>query len=116
MSVKTESSGYIRVDKKGHVAEIVLDRGKQLNKMDDDFFESFHEAVSQADADGDIRVILIWAEGPIFTAGLDLMKAGPALASSTSRFKLVLRNVPTSICIYWPSFPFLIPFFNSLIC
>jgi enoyl-CoA hydratase/carnithine racemase len=70
------------LDKRGHVAEIVLDRGKQLNKMDDDFFDSFHEAVSTADNDPEVRVLLIWAEGPMFTAGLDLLKAGPALAAN----------------------------------
>ena len=83
MSSKIESVNYIRVDKKGHVAEVVLDRPKELNKMDDDFFESFHEAITQVDADVDVRVILIWAEGPIFTAGLDLFKAGPALTACT---------------------------------
>jgi enoyl-CoA hydratase/carnithine racemase len=82
MATKSESSGYIRLDKRGHVAEIVLDRGKQLNKMDDDFFDSFHEAVSTADNDPEVRVLLIWAEGPMFTAGLDLLKAGPALAAN----------------------------------
>lgn len=86
MASKEESSQYIRVEKRGGVAEVVLDRGKQLNKMDDDFFESFQEAITDVSEDPEVRVILIWAEGPIFTAGLDLFKAGPALISSTFNF------------------------------
>ena len=79
---KPETNTYIRLEKKGNVAEVILDRGKQLNKMDEDFFDFFHEAITQADADPEVRVILVWAEGPIFTAGLDLFKAGPALAAT----------------------------------
>lgn len=86
MASKIESANYIRVEKKGHVAEVVLDRPKELNKMDDDFFDAFHEAITQVDADVDVRVILIYAEGPIFTAGLDLFKAGPALTACTGQF------------------------------
>lgn len=84
MASKIEEPQYIRVDRKGGVAEVVLDRSKQLNKMDDDFFDSFHEAILGVAEDPEVRVILIWAEGPIFTAGLDLFKAGPALTSRTS--------------------------------
>jgi enoyl-CoA hydratase/carnithine racemase len=98
-SSKPESGSYIRVEKRGNVAEVVLDRGKELNKMDEDFFDSFHEAISQADADPEVRVILIWAEGPIFTAGLDLFKAGPALAASTRPFKLGSLGSPISIAV-----------------
>lgn len=86
MSDKGDVLHYIRVERKGGVAEVVLDRGKQLNKMDDDFFESFHEAIAGLAEDPEVRVILLWAEGPIFTAGLDLFKAGPALTSRTCGF------------------------------
>lgn len=75
------SSKYIRTTKNGGVFELILARPKEYNKMDDDFFEAFESAVLQADHDPDVRVILIWAEGKIFTAGLDLIKVGPALAS-----------------------------------
>ena len=86
MSTNGDSSHYVRLDRKGGVAEVVLNRGKELNKMDDDFFESFHEAITSSAEDPEVRVILIWAEGPLFTAGLDLFKAGPALTSRTTQF------------------------------
>lgn len=92
MSDKGDVLHYIRVERKGGVAEVVLDRGKQLNKMDDDFFESFHEAIAGLAEDPEVRVILIWAEGPIFTAGLDLFKAGPALTSRTCGFSIQTQS------------------------
>lgn len=92
------SNPIVRCDKKGSIAEVVLDRGKTLNKMDDDFFESFSEAVHQADSDVDVRVIIVWAEGALFTAGLDLFKAGPALAGSTCPNKLGRNCVPHFSC------------------
>ena len=68
----------IRIEKRGHIAEVILARPKKLNAMAPEFFTEIGEAFREIDADKDIRVALLWAEGRMFTAGLDL-KSGAGL-------------------------------------
>ena len=56
----------------GHVARITLDRPDKLNAMNADFWNELPAAVRALDASGDIRAIVIDANGKHFTAGLDL--------------------------------------------
>lgn len=56
----------------GHVARITLDRPDRLNAMNADFWNELPAAVRALDASGDVRAIVIDANGKHFTAGLDL--------------------------------------------
>ena len=49
----------IRIDRKGHVAEVVLDNPKRLNAMAPEFFYEIGRAFSELDADPEIRVIVM---------------------------------------------------------
>lgn len=75
------SDKYIKVVKNGHIGEIILNRPNEYNRMDDNFFTKFKESVELCDNDKDIRVILIWAEGKMFTSGLDLRSVGSVVLS-----------------------------------
>lgn len=74
-----DPSSYFEVIKDGFVAELILNRPKQLNAMDDSFFIQFQKVVQALDQDDDVRVILIWSKARIFTAGLDLKAASGLL-------------------------------------
>lgn len=67
MSYKT-----LTVTTDGHIARITLDRPDRLNAMNADFWNELPAAVRALDASGDIRAIVIDANGKHFTAGLDL--------------------------------------------
>lgn len=67
MSYKT-----LTVTTDGHIARITLDRPDRLNAMNADFWNELPAAVRALDAGGDIRAIVIDANGKHFTAGLDL--------------------------------------------
>ena len=67
MSYKT-----LTVSTEGHIARITLDRPDRLNAMNADFWNELPAAVRALDASGDIRAIVIDANGKHFTAGLDL--------------------------------------------
>jgi enoyl-CoA hydratase len=89
----------IRIDRTGHVAEVVLDNPDRLNTMAPIFFEEIGTAFRELDKDPDARAIVLWAEGKLFTAGLDLKAAAGNLvagdenvskgASAISFFQLV---------------------------
>jgi enoyl-CoA hydratase/carnithine racemase len=64
--VETNSNG---------VTEVILCQPKKLNSMTPLFFEECEKVFKFLDKDDKTNVILIWAEGKMFTAGLDLKSA-----------------------------------------
>jgi enoyl-CoA hydratase len=81
-------SGYtcLRVDKSqgGGVAEVVLARPKALNTMTAAFFDEIGRVFRALDRDPEVNAILVWAEGRMFTAGLDLKAAASSFSPGTS--------------------------------
>ena len=69
----------IRIDRRGHVAEVVLNTPDRLNAMSIKFFHEIKAAFEQLDLDPEIRAVVIWAEGRLFTAGLDLKEAASGI-------------------------------------
>jgi enoyl-CoA hydratase len=65
----------IRVERRGHVAEVVLATPDRLNAMSIKFFHEMKRAFAEIDADHGVRVAIVRAEGRMFTAGLDLKEA-----------------------------------------
>ncbi|MCH9782400.1 MAG: crotonase/enoyl-CoA hydratase family protein [Gammaproteobacteria bacterium] len=88
MSYKT-----LTVTTDGHVGRITLDRPDKLNAMNADFWNELPAAVRALDAGGDIRAIVIDANGKHFTAGLDLGMFGnpPDPADVTARVQKAAR-------------------------
>lgn len=69
----------IRIDRRDHVAEVVLNTPDRLNAMSIKFFHEIKAAFEQLDLDPDVRAVVIWAEGRLFTAGLDLKEAASGI-------------------------------------
>ncbi len=65
----------LRIDRNEHIAEVVLNQPERLNTMDDAFFQDIRHAFEEIDGDDTIRVAILWSEGRVFTAGLDLKAA-----------------------------------------
>lgn len=65
----------LRVERRGHTAEVVLDRPDKLNTMPPKFFHELRVVFEELEADRKVRAIVLWAEGRLFTAGLDLAAA-----------------------------------------
>ena len=74
----------IRVERSGFVAEVVLCRPAKRNAMSPRFFSEIKQAFLEIDDDSAIRVAIVRAEGPVFTAGLDLKEAGGVLGGGGS--------------------------------
>jgi len=80
----SDSYTAIRIDRNGPIAEVVLDNPDRLNAMAPSFFHEIRRAFEQLNADGSVRAVIIWAEGRLFTAGLDLKHAAALLAPATA--------------------------------
>ena len=88
MSYKT-----LTVTIEGHIARITLDRPDRLNAMNADFWNELPAAVRALDAGGEVRAIVIDANGKHFTAGLDLGMFGTPAdpADATARVQKAAR-------------------------
>jgi enoyl-CoA hydratase len=73
--MSTNEYTAIRIDRRGPIVEVVLARPEKLNAMSRAFFFEIKRAFEEIDADDDVRAVIVWAEGRMFTAGLDLKEA-----------------------------------------
>jgi enoyl-CoA hydratase len=69
----------VTVEPRGHVAIVWLDDPERRNAMAPVFWDEFPAAVADASADPGCRAIVVAANGPAFTVGLDLAAFGPTL-------------------------------------
>ena len=57
---------------KDGIAEVILDRPDELNVMDGEFFDEVGFIFNHLNENDDVNVIILWAKGRLFTAGLDI--------------------------------------------
>lgn len=68
---------FIASSKENNVQYIFLNRPRTLNSFNLKMAEEFQQALSEADKDTDVRVIIISANGRAFSAGQDLKEVLP---------------------------------------
>jgi enoyl-CoA hydratase/carnithine racemase len=66
--------GQISVEVREHIGLIGLDRPEKYNGLTPKMMRELREAMTRLDDDPDLRVGILFAHGPNFTAGLDLPK------------------------------------------
>lgn len=69
----------VRLAVADRVAEIVLDRPHRRNAVDQDMLRGFGRCLDEAEADPEVRVLLVRGEGPVFCAGADLGSVAASL-------------------------------------
>lgn len=75
------SEEHIRYTKQGPIAFVAFNRPDKRNAFTMEMFRLVAEAFTEADDDPDVRCIIVHAEGPDTTTGLDLMNVGPSFRS-----------------------------------
>lgn len=70
----------------GYVRLIGINRPDKRNAMNMALLEELSEAFARAEADSSARAIVLFAHGPVFTAGLDLIDVFPRLGEAESLF------------------------------
>jgi enoyl-CoA hydratase/carnithine racemase len=85
---------FFKVEKEGPILWLILNRPEMRNRMPLAFFDDLVPAFASIDRDPETRVVVIRAEGPCFTVGLDLVNSGAEIlgdGSALSREKLRRR-------------------------
>ena len=73
-----DTDGHIRDERDGFLRILTIDRPQKLNGFTPKMMREFAHALTDCDADPRTRSVLVRAEGPHFTAGLDLPKISEA--------------------------------------
>lgn len=92
---------YVRYEKDGHIARVILDQPEKLNAWSDELSADFHEVLNQPENDDDVKVVIIKAVGRAFCAGADLTQvykryggeAGARRPSERVRLKIDRRRL-----------------------
>lgn len=74
-------SQKLKVERKGHVLCIGLNRPEKYNAMDVELYLALADAYGELQRDDELRCGLLYGEGKHFCAGLELDKWGPQFAS-----------------------------------
>src|SRR5262245_55948834 len=77
---------HIRVDRRDAVGLITFARPEKRNAFTLEMFRLLTEGFGALEADHSIRAVVVTADGPDFTAGLDLMDVGPSFMQGTPPF------------------------------
>jgi enoyl-CoA hydratase len=77
---KTESK--ITVEQRGHVLLIGLNRPAKRNAFDTEMLDRLALAYAELEDNAEIRSGVLWAEGAMFTAGLDLGQVAPKVVEN----------------------------------
>ena len=93
-------SNYIQYETADAVATITLDRADRRNAQNQPLLEELNEAWERAAADNDVRVILLRANGPHFSAGHDMspesVKSNPAFGKISGSMDLEPLKIKSS--------------------
>lgn len=74
-----------RIEIEGHVATLWLANPARRNAMGPEFFDELPKVVAELDQSESVRAVVVAAEGPHFSTGLDLMKMAPALGPALTQ-------------------------------
>jgi enoyl-CoA hydratase/carnithine racemase len=79
---ETNSTPYVLEDMAGHVLWLTLNRPRQRNPLSSHMIAALKAAIDAANDNPQVRVIVITASGPVFSAGHDLREMGRAEGES----------------------------------
>lgn len=82
--MESESS-YIKVERDGPIAWLVLNRPDRLNAMNRPMLKEFDQVFDALAEDSDVRVIIIRGEGRAFSSGYDIQRGSAELSESGER-------------------------------
>lgn len=72
----------LRVSRRDRALDVVLNRPERQNALTRTMIEELHRALDTAEADPDIRLLVLTGEGDSFCAGMDFVEAGATEAAA----------------------------------
>ena len=86
------SDNGLKLEKKGHVAWLTLNRPEKRNAMNLELLQGLMDTFDELDVDNDVRVIVLKGEGKGFCAGMELMALAGLIEQTTADYREMLRR------------------------
>lgn len=96
----------IRIERDGRVAQLVLDRPRKLNAMNDEVLEGFSAAVAELGADRGVSVVVISGAGGNFSVGFDV-DSGHTGTDTYPDWESLRRDIERWLAVWDAPKPFL---------
>ena len=102
-TLESKASDEVLYSTADHIATITLNRPERMNTISGPMLRQLTERLLEADADKDVRVIVLTGTGRAFCAGLDLTEAmrpndgGGISVGASNASDLDLRNTPPTV-------------------
>lgn len=98
-TAKTDAADSVVTHSAAHIATITLNRPEVQNTISPDMLDGLCQHLLAAQADPDVRVIVLTGAGRFFCAGLDMRGGGTAKSLQSDRVvtDLDLRNTPPTV-------------------
>ncbi len=103
-------------DKEGHIVYITLNRPDKLNTLTREMFTSWGEAITEAERDDDVKVIIFRGAGRCFSAGAPLDQVGYVYGMKQPKPGEKAGKVPMRVKINFDHSLFLEFFRKVLLC
>lgn len=87
------ASPYVLAERQGQVLWLTLNRPDRRNPLSSGMIAALHEAVSAASGDPEVRVVVLTAAGPVFSAGHDLREMGPRVGEADTERAARIRRL-----------------------
>lgn len=84
---------YILYDKQQGIAKVTLNRPEKLNAMSTQLREELTDALTQADEDDDVHVVVLSGNGRAFCAGYDLTPRAPSATDKPLRIRQDIKGL-----------------------
>jgi len=98
-----EKEPYIISDHTGHITWLTLNRPKQRNPLSNNMMLCLKESLDEAAKNKETRVVVIRANGPVFSAGHSLKEINAKQDQSESNRKHLVRMILTNCSILMQS-------------
>ena len=92
LGVEMNESSFVKLEMKGHVAWVTLNRPDKRNALNFQMLEQLVAIFQQLDQDENVRVVVINGEGKSFCAGLELAALAGLIEKKTADYRERLRR------------------------
>lgn len=94
---------FVKYEKLGNVARITMCRPERTNALNGRMLTELQDAMSLAEADPDVRAIILTGEGKAFSSGFDLKDQMERKPSGLADWRPILQHDFDAVVRFWKS-------------
>jgi enoyl-CoA hydratase / 3-hydroxyacyl-CoA dehydrogenase len=94
---RTWPLSFVRVERKGPVAWVLLDRPEVLNSLNSEVFRQLDETFAQLARDAGLRAVVLAGSSPVFAAGADIAEMSGKTLAEGLEFGFIGQRVASRV-------------------